>query len=107
MYDRLSQNPTFFNLSKWTFRLGVASLLIVNGVYAFVRPEDFSSILEANFIGQHIPENIVSGMVFFAGVNDIALGLLLISGKFRLIAYIWLGLWFATIAGVKLTNLIF
>ena len=95
-----------FNITKWIFRFGFASIFIVNGIIAIVSPEDFRPLIEENIIGQHFPTGIVDIMIWVIVVNDLVLGALFISGKWRMLMYVWSGLWLLTIAGIKITNLI-
>lgn len=101
------QKVAFKTITDLGFRFGLAFLLLTNGIVAFIEPESFSSLLEANAIGGLLPSGLIDVMVMFAGVNDITLSILVISGKWKSIVYLWIGLWFAVIAGVKAMNLIF
>jgi hypothetical protein len=80
---------------------------LTNGIVAFVDPDSFKSLLEENFIGSDLPSGMLDLMVVFAGINDILLAFLVFTGIWKKYVYAWIGLWFALIAGVKLTNMIF
>ncbi|MCA9342800.1 hypothetical protein KC950_02180 [Candidatus Saccharibacteria bacterium] len=96
-----------YNLFFLGFRVGLAALLATNSIVAFVDPESFKSLLESNFIGGQLPAGLLDIMVIFAGINDAVLAVLVLINKWKHIVYLWIGLWFALIAGVKITNLIF
>lgn len=98
---------TLFNrYADLGFRLGLGFLLLINSIVAFTEPDSFKSLLEVNIIGKHISESLLEIMVFFAGVNDLLLAGLVVFGKWKKLVLLWVGLWFAVIAGVKAMNLI-
>ena len=92
--------------SKLIFKTGLAFLLVSNAIVAFTDPDSFRSLLESNFIGSKLPDQLLEIMVVFAGINDLILAFLVLLGKWKNIVYIWIGFWFATIAAVKIMNLI-
>ena len=88
----------------WLWRAGFASIFLVNSLVAWLEPEDFINLLEANFIGKHL--SYIDWMVKLAAVNDLALGLAIVVGKWRRLVYVWAALWLLLVAGLKLSNMI-
>lgn len=102
--------PTVAEFRGWRgllCRLGVASLFAVNGIVAFLFPEDFASLLVANPVGGLLPSGLVNLMVCAAGLNDLALAAAITVAGNRRAVWAWMALWLVLIAGVKATNLLF
>lgn len=89
--------------THWFFRLGFASIFLVNAVYAAIDPASFTSMLAknpvANLIGFH------DLMLKVAMVNDLLLGVFIIGGWRKRMVYAWAGAWLLLVAGLKLMNL--
>ncbi len=94
-------------LAKVLFRAGFASIFLANAVVAVVTPEAFKGLITTNIIGQYFPASLIDAMVWFIALNDVFIGVAILSGKWRYFIYIWAGLWLIIIAGIKATNLIF
>ncbi len=93
-------------LGDFVMRAGLASILVGNSIVALVAPGEFERVIAVNFIGRHLHAGVVSGMVGFVVVNDLALGLVILSGRLRQIAYVWLGAWLTVVAAIRITNLV-
>lgn len=89
--------------SHWFFRLGFASIFLVNAVYAAIEPESFTDLLDANQIARLIGH--AGLMVKFAMVNDLLLSILIVGGWRKRMVYAWAGAWLLMVAGLKLMNL--
>ena len=92
--------------AKLMFRGGFASIFFINAVVAVFEPESFKLLITENIVGQHLPEFLVEIMRWFIAVNDLFIGAVILSGKWRYFIYIWSGMWLVLIAGIKFTNLI-
>ena len=89
------------------FVVGIAGLLLTNGIVAIVEPQTFRSILDANAVARHWPTWIVEAAVTAAGCHDVALAAAVIATRLRVDwVRIWLGAWFVVIAVTKAMNLV-
>lgn len=89
------------------FILGIASLLLTNGIVAIVEPEAFRSMLDANAIARHWPTWMIEAAVTAAGCNDVALAAVVTTTRLRVDwVRVWLGAWFVVIAATKAMNLV-
>ena len=81
------------------FILGFASIFLVNFVNGWVDPLSFKKLLIDNvFIPKGVPLNLLVG---FASVNDLVVGLLILSGWKKKWVYGWAGAWFLIVAVTK------
>jgi len=87
-------------------RIGIASIFVVNAIVAGVHPEEFTSVLRANLVGGRLPDGLLGPMVVFAGLNDLALGAAILSGRQRKLVFAWMAAWVVLVGGLKLMNLI-
>lgn len=99
----LSEDSFFDKLLSWTFRVGFASIFLVNAVYAAIHPNDFISLLQNNPITNAI--GFTDFMVKIAMVNDLLLGVFLLGGWRKKYVYAWAGAWLLLVAGLKIINL--
>lgn len=91
-------------LSHWLFRLGFASIFLVNATYAFINPDDFTKLLAENAIAKHIGHADL--LVKCASVNDLLIGILILGGWRKKLTYAWAGAWLLIVASLKLMNLV-
>lgn len=92
-------------LTQLIFRLGFASIFLINAIVATLHPEDFVGLLENNIIASRIGHYSV--MMNIAMINDLLLGSFILLGKYKRLVYPWAGLWLLMIAGMKLMNIVF
>jgi hypothetical protein len=85
------------------FQLGFASIFLVNGIVALGKPADFEGLLQAFPLAVQLGH--IDWMITFAGINDLALGALILLGKARKIMWVWAGLWLAMVSIIKLIYL--
>lgn len=85
------------------FQLGFASIFLVNGIIALGKPADFEGLLQAFPLAKQIGH--IDWMITFAGINDLALGALILLGKARKLMWVWAGLWLAMVSIIKLIYL--
>lgn len=96
--------PGFLNaLSGQLFRLGFASIFLINSVYAALEPASFTQLLYDNPITNAI--GFENAMVKIAMFNDLLLGMLILVGWRKKFTYAWAGVWLLIVAGIKLMNL--
>jgi hypothetical protein len=94
---------SFGNVSELLFRIGFASIFLVNSVYAAIRPQDFIDLLSNNPIAS--ATGLAEVMVKIAMVNDLFLSILILSGWRKKHVYMWAGIWLLMVASIKLMNL--
>ncbi len=91
--------------SHWFFRVGFASIFLVNAIYAVFEPQLFAAVLEENVVASAIGN--IDAMVKFAIFNDIILSVFILGGWRKQFVYAWAGAWLLLPAGMKIMNLIF
>jgi hypothetical protein len=91
-------------LLAWIFRVGFASIFLINCVNAWVRPADFQGLL--NSFPLPLIRDHTSLFIKFAGLNDLILGSLILSGKFKRYIWAWAGVWLAIVSLVKLVHIL-
>ncbi|HEY5550035.1 MAG TPA: hypothetical protein VIK37_02450 [Candidatus Saccharimonadales bacterium] len=92
------------SLLEWVFRVGLASVFIINSITAIFQPGSFRGLLENNFVGAFLGHYQL--LLYVIAVNDLFLGLLLLSGVKKKYVYAWAGIWLAIVSFFKLTALI-
>ncbi len=88
---------------SWIFRAGFAGIFLVNGATAWLQPAGFQELLGTFPLAQAIGH--IELMVVFAGINDIVLAGLILSGKHKEIIWAWAGSWLALVSFIKLASL--
>lgn len=91
-------------LPGWIFRTGFASIFLINGATALLHPADFVALV-STFPGVEM-FNQAENMVLMVGINDLILGLLILSTKFQKYVLAWAGLWLGLVSTIKLVSLI-
>lgn len=98
--------PEFLGaLRHGVFRLGFASIFLVNAIYAAFHPHDFTSLLNANLIARLLGH--ADFMVKIAMVNDLLIGIFILLNRHKKVVYTWAGCWLLLVAMLKLMNLVF
>ena len=100
----LRGGSSFDTFLQLIFRVGFASIFLINAVVAALRPEDFLGMLENNIIASRLGYHDL--MIKFTMINDLLLGVFLLLGKYKRLVYPWAGAWLITVAGLKLMNLV-
>lgn len=90
----------------WMFRLALASIFFVNGVVGIANPHEFTGLLADNVIASNFDSKVIELMVWLASLNDLALGVALLSGRNRRFVFSWMAAWLCVVAVTKLTNLL-
>lgn len=91
--------------AELTFRVGFASIFLINAIVAWVSPQDFAKLVaDTPFIGAQLAA--IPGVVVAIGANDFVLGLLVLGGRWRRVVYVWASLWFLAITLVKVFHLV-
>jgi len=88
--------------SDFFFRLGLASIFLVNSLTAWLAPNEFAELLKNNFLASAFasPEFLVRVI----GVNDGLLFLLILFGRWRKTIAIWAALWVITVIYVTISE---
>lgn len=89
----------------WLFRIGFAGVFLINSVVAVVDPQSFAKLMGSSFMG-HFIRNFAPFTTLIA-LNDAAIGLLILSGRWQNYVLAWSGLWLLAVTIVKLTALSF
>lgn len=98
--DRPSLNE---GLLMGLFRIGFAGVFLVNSVVAVVEPDSFVKLMHSSIMG-HFVHNFAPFTALIA-LNDAALGLLLLSGRWQSYVLAWSGLWLLAVTVIKATAL--
>lgn len=85
------------------FRIGFASIFLVNSVAAWMRPDDFYPLLSSFPAAQAVGR--IDLLVLAASFNDLILGGLILSGIAKKYVFAWAGLWLTMVSTIKLVSL--
>ena len=87
-------------LPEWLFFYGFVSIFLINFVNAVVDPKAFTALLVSNpFVPSFLPS--AKFLVNVAAVNDLALGLFILSKWKKKWVYAWAGAWLLIVAITK------
>ncbi len=86
------------------FRLGFGMVFLINAVTAFVDPEGFKKLIEANFMSRALGHTQL--MLYVIAINDLLLGLFIMVGFKKKYVYAWAGVWLFIVTFMKFTSLI-
>lgn len=89
MYKNLKKNKSIL------FRIGLGSFFLINSVTAWTASGEFKDLLTNNSLASRIGHP--DALIRLIGVNDAALFLLILSGKFRKLVIVWASLWLVTV----------
>lgn len=88
---------------------GLAGVFIVNALVAYLQPDDFVDLVRASALSGHFPVSPGRWLAWAIGVNDLALGLLLVASirfrRWKSAMLAWSGVWLLAVTVVKLTSL--
>ena len=104
--DRPAARPVAPELLWLIGRVGLATLLMTNAIYAFVAPESFEAMLSSLFILGGLPAPLIGLLVVGAGLNDALLAIFVLVRPRTPFVWAWVGAWFVVVALVKLAALI-
>ncbi|WP_018465035.1 hypothetical protein [Calidithermus timidus] len=88
----------------WIFRLGFASIFLVNSLSALIDPNTFLKLMERSFL--RLTPLPLEPMLWFIALNDLLTGALVLLGWKGRYVYIWAGMWMLAVTWVKLSTLI-
>lgn len=86
------------------FRIGFASIFLINALIAWLKPSDFTQLLENNVVFNLIGHE--SLLVKLIGANDFILGLLILFKPSRYV-FLWAAAWLFGVTCLKALNLAF
>ena len=92
------------NFLSAVFRGGFASIFLINGIIAWIHPQDFIQLLSSFPIAAML--GFIPQMIAFTGLHDIVLGVLILIGVWRRYVLAWAGLWLSLVTLIKLVSLI-
>jgi hypothetical protein len=85
------------------FRIGFAGVFLINSLVAIVDPGGFVKLMQNSFMGNFIQD--FTPFVWMIVLNDLVLGMLILSGRWSHYVLAWSGLWFLAITAIKLSDL--
>lgn len=87
----------------WLFRIGFAGVFLVNSIVAVVDPHSFVKLMASSFMKHFIHD--FHPFITLIAVNDAAIGLLILSGRWQNYVLAWSGLWLLAVTIIKATAL--
>jgi uncharacterized membrane protein YphA (DoxX/SURF4 family) len=87
----------------WLLRLGLSSIFLVNSLTAWFDPSGFKKLLEASFFTHWMAGHAT--LIHLIMLNDLAVGVLILLGRWPLWVFAWAGAWLLAAALIKLTAL--
>ena len=88
---------------------GLAGVFIANGLVAWLQPDDFVDLVRDSALSGLLPVKAGAWVAWAIGVNDLALGLLLVAAiRFRRVrppVLAWSGVWLLAVSVIKVTSL--
>jgi hypothetical protein len=98
-----SAKTNFDILLDWAFTLGFSSVFIINSLTAILQPASFLKLIQHNFVSEAIGHYQI--WIHAIAVNDMILGLLILSRFKKPYVYAWAGVWLAAVTFFKVTSL--
>jgi uncharacterized membrane protein YphA (DoxX/SURF4 family) len=86
------------------FRAGFATVFLANSWTALVDPDGFLRLIEDNFLAQLVGHYQLQ--LYTIAVNDLILGVLILTGFQRKYVRAWAGAWLIIVTFFKITSLI-
>ncbi|HUS26348.1 MAG TPA: hypothetical protein VMY99_03305 [Nevskiaceae bacterium] len=87
------------------FRVGFASIFLINTLVAWLSPNDFVHLLQNNPLVP-VPSGIsLTFLVHIAAFNDLAIGIFVLMGRWKKWVYAWAGAWFLVVTLTKIGHL--
>ncbi len=84
------------------FRLGLSSFFLINSLTAWFSPAEFIDLLQVNSFTSIVVSPQL--LVYFIGINDALLFLLILSGRWRKEIAIWAGLWIIVVIYIAISE---
>jgi uncharacterized membrane protein YphA (DoxX/SURF4 family) len=86
------------------FRIGFASVFLINAAIAVVDPGGFVKLMQGSFLGGFVRD--FSPFVWMISLNDFVIGVLVLSGRWRTWVLAWSGLWLLAVTLIKFSDLL-
>jgi hypothetical protein len=87
----------------------LAGVFLVNALVAVLQPSDFTELVDRSLLGRWFPAVTGSWIAWAIGVNDLLLGLCLVtaiwSRRIRPLVLVWAAAWLLAVTVVKVTSL--
>jgi hypothetical protein len=99
-----SQHLTTSSL-EWLFRVGYTSVFLVNSFTAILEPTGFETLMRDSFAAAFLGSSLTPWLWFIA-LNDFALGVLILAGRWRSAVLAWSGVWLLAVTVLKLSSLL-
>jgi hypothetical protein len=88
---------------------GLAGVFLVNALVAVLQPTDFTGLVDRSLPGRWFPAVTGPWIAWAIGVNDLVLGLCLVtaiwSRRIRPLVLVWAAAWLLAVTVVKVTSL--
>ena len=84
---------------RWIFTIGFSSIFLINSLNAAIKPNDFIKLLAANPISHTIGH--YSLMTTIIVINDLIIGILILTGWKKKYVWAWSGGWLIIVAVIK------
>jgi uncharacterized membrane protein YphA (DoxX/SURF4 family) len=102
--QQATQTRNFAPLLALIFRIGFASVFLINAAIAVVDPGGFVKLMQGSVLSEFITD--FSLFVWLIGLNDFVIGLLVLSGRWRTWVLAWSGMWLLAVTLIKFSNLL-
>jgi hypothetical protein len=87
------------------FRVGFAGVFLVNAALALLEPAGFETLMRNSSMSAFIGSSIAPWLWLIA-VNDVLIGVLILSGRWRNAVLAWSGAWLFAVTLLKLSSLL-
>lgn len=94
----------YTTLMDWVFRVGFSTIFLSNAWTAVVDPDGFVKLMEGNFLARMVGH--FEAQVYIIAINDLLLGILILTGFKRNFVYAWAGAWLIVVTFFKATSLV-
>ena len=86
-------------LFGWIFTAGFSSIFLINSLNAALKPNDFIRLIAANPLSRAVGHyGIMTKLIL---VNDLIIGVLILTGWKKKYVWAWAGIWLLIVAGIK------
>lgn len=99
----IPSKPVATDPTQLVFRLGFAGVFLVNALVALLEPSGFEKLMQGSFMGAFI--NNFTPLIWLIAINDMLLGLLILSDRWQSYVLAWSGLWLLAVSVIKLSSL--
>jgi hypothetical protein len=92
-----------------TFLVGLAGVFLVNALVSVLQPDDFTGLVSKSAVGQSLHLSDARWLGLAIGINDTALGVLVLGAiwveRARTTVLAWTGVWLLAVTVIKVSAL--